>query len=413
MELYNNHSYDFKNVAGIDTTKLFTDSDNDNVFKELKLHQKVSVHKENTYNIVRYDKQKLNPENYNTSGLFRSIIHKDGNIVCFAPPKSMNHTSFQNEVDLTTNLSIEEYVEGTMINVFWSGTEWEIATRSSVGGNVSFFVNNVKKTFRQMFLETVDYNETQSGNDTDKDFFKCIENIPHDTSLTFVMQHPDNRIVVPFTTPKLYLVKAYNISKEFLISEVKLSCVASFLPGWVMYPDKSQYSCDEIEMILKNGTLQLDYMKVGIMIAGIHKNTGKLVRTKIRNPNYEYVRELRGNQPKLPYRYLMLRQEHKVSEYLKYYPEHKDLFKQYREKVHDFTHKLYKQYVSCFVYKQKKLGLYSQQYRTHMYKLHGLFITDKTNKINMSRVVEYVNGLHPSLLLHSLNYEFKSSQMNT
>jgi len=149
------------------------------------------------------------------------------------------------------------------------------------------------------------------------------------------------------------------------------------------------------------------------MIAGIHKNTGKLVRTKIRNPNYEYVRELRGNQPKLPYRYLMLRQEHKVSEYLKYYPEHKDLFKQYREKVHDFTHKLYKQYVSCFVYKQKKLGLYSQQYRTHMYKLHGLFITDKTNKINMSRVVEYVNGLHPSLLLHSLNYEFKSSQMNT
>ena len=84
MELYNNHSYDFKNVAGIDTTKLFTDSDNDNIFKELKLHQKVSVHKENTYNIVRYDKQKLNPENYNTSGLFRSIIHKDGNIVCFA-----------------------------------------------------------------------------------------------------------------------------------------------------------------------------------------------------------------------------------------------------------------------------------------------------------------------------------------
>jgi len=33
---------------------------------------------------------------------------------------------------------MEEYVEGTMIQLFWTGENWELATRSSVGGNVSF-----------------------------------------------------------------------------------------------------------------------------------------------------------------------------------------------------------------------------------------------------------------------------------
>ena len=41
------------------------------------------------------------------------------------------------------------------------------------------------------------------------------------------------------------------------------------------------------------------------------------VRTKFRNPNYEFVRQLRGNEPKKQYRYLVLRQQEKVMEYLK------------------------------------------------------------------------------------------------
>jgi len=353
--------------------------------------QKSFSHKEETYNIIRYNKERLTSDAYDTVGLFRSVIRKNGKIVCFSPPKSMNHVSFKENVDLS-------YAE-----------EWELATRSSVGGHVSFFVdqeNGSRKTFRQMFVEAVACNEDQ--NTEDKDFFTSVDMLPHDMCFSFILQHPENRIVTPFDRPNLYLVKAYKLSSDDVVKEVSLESVSSYLPKWVKYPTKVLYSNTEINNMLDRGYVTLPYTQVGVVLYGIHKDTGNVVRAKLRNTTYEHVRELRGNQPKLQYRYLMLRQEHKVTEYLRYYPEHKNLFQGYRNRIHTFTYTLYKQYVSCYIYRNKPLKLYSPQYRTHMYKLHELFCMDKTKVIDLTRVVDYVNKVHPTLLMHSLNYKYKT-----
>lgn len=404
MESAPDYMYDFKNIKGMDTSMLFRVEHNmqsDTTLNVLNLKQKQWLHNEDSYNIIRYNKELLTSDNYDKIGWFRSIIHKNGKIVCFAPPKSIDYMSFKENVDLSSLISIEEYVEGTMINVFWSGTEWEIATRSSVGGKVSFFVNT-QKTFRQMFLEAIIYNETGE----ESDFFTSLEKIPHNICLSFVLQHPDNRIVVPFDNPNIYLVKAYMLIDDYVVKEVALSNVSPYVPTWVKYPSTLNYSVEYITNMLEAGSLKDEYTKVGIMMYGIHKHTGKVVRTKIRNSNYEYVRELRGNQPKLQYRYLMLRKEHKITEYLTFYPEHKSVFNTYRNNVHTFTYSLYNQYVSCFMERQNQLKTFSMKYRTHMYKLHELYMMDK-KKITLTRVMEYVNNLHPTLLMHSLNYHHK------
>ena len=84
--------------------------------EENKLVQKKVQHNQKEYSIVRYDKSKLTPQQYNTVGLFRSVIYQKENLVSFAPPKSMSYDTFQS-TELTT-LTMEEYVEGTLINLF-------------------------------------------------------------------------------------------------------------------------------------------------------------------------------------------------------------------------------------------------------------------------------------------------------
>lgn len=408
MELSPDCMYEFKTIKGVDMSGVFCDSPNESSDNILNIKQKKWRNKEDTYNIIRYNKNMLTPDKYDSSGLFRSVIHKNGKMVCFSPPKSMDHTSFKDMVDMTKGISVEEYVEGTMINLFWTGTEWEIATRSSVGGKVHFFVNDnphCQKTFRQMFLEAIAYHETNK----EFDFFSMLENVPKDICMSFVLQHPDNRIVVPFDTPNIYLVKAYKLMDDYVVKEVAISTVSQYLPNWVEYPYTLKYSIEDITTMLEVGSVNFEYTKVGVMMYGMHKHTGKVVRTKIRNSNYEYVRELRGNQPKLQYRYLMLRQHKKVSEYLKYFPEHKTAFNSYRNNVHTFSYALYKKYISCYMHKQNPLKMYSLKYRTHMYKLHESYLMDKNNHINLNRVIDYVNNLHPTLLMHSINYHYKTN----
>ena len=91
-----------------------------------------------------------------------------------------------------------------------------------------------------------------------------------------------------------------------------------------------------------------DYTVVGFMIH--HHKSGE--RCKIRNEGtYEYVRKLRGNQPKEQYRYLELCHTGRIDEYLTYYPEEMETFNKYRIQVNTFITTLYQYYVECFIKK--------------------------------------------------------------
>ena len=151
---------------------------------KMKVYRKRYMGKNNyIYDIYRYDKNVLTFDSYDTSGLFRSLVVKNGQMLVFAPPKSMTFKSFTEKFRHDDDLVAENYIEGTMINLFfdpnmdangkiktcetadmvtdednpsWSSSEdgqWEIATRSTIGGNTSFYQDENAPTFRKMFLE--------------------------------------------------------------------------------------------------------------------------------------------------------------------------------------------------------------------------------------------------------------------
>jgi len=127
------------------------------------------------------------------------------------------------------------------------------------------------------------------------------------------------------------------------------------------------------------------------------------LRTKYRNPTYEMVKQLRGNKPQWQYQYLLLRKEGNVSAFLQYFPEYKREFSLFRQHVHLFTTMLYKNYLSCFVRKEKPLSEYPENMRTHMFQLHKKYWEEK-QYISKAVVVAFINEMDPPLLMYSLNY---------
>ena len=362
------------------------------------------------YKVIRYNKNTLCCDNIPTYGIYRSVIvNSDSKIVCFSPPKSVNADAFIKKYDTKTDsLVAEEFIEGTMINVFWDQTlglsgAWEISTRNTVGAVSSFYKSAKSKTFRDMFLEAAENNNLELDS-LDKNF--CY---------SFVLQHPENRIVVPFKEPQLYLIAMYNVDNsnqndiqvhsvdksQFFYFHTNTSVKSQLVYDWTTYKD----------LIDKYASMNTLY---DILVVVIH-NTETGERTKIRNPVYEQVRQLRGNQPKLQYQYLSLRKEGKVSDFLKYFPENKKDFSVFRDQLHLFTNTLYSNYVSCYIKKEKPLIEFTEQYRTHMFNIHKHYLDDlKQQKLHVSNtvVIKYVNNIHPSLLMFCLNFQMRKRNVD-
>jgi hypothetical protein len=388
---------------------LHNNTNSSNILKLNNIESRTSTNK--SYKVIQYDKSLLSSDLVTSYGLCRSVIaNEEGQIVCFAPPKSITADAFMKKYPVRTdNLIAEEFIEGTMINVFWDSKigltgAWEISTRNTVGATSSFYKHSDAKTFRTMFLEAAKENNL------------ILELLNPLYCYSFVLQHPLNRIVVPFKSTKLYLVSMYIINNvdmnDIKVYRINMNDVRNMI--WfnanINFPEV--YSWESYtELITKYASMNTPYTILGVVI--VHASTGE--RTKIRNPVYEEVRSLRGNHPKLQYQYISLRKDGKVRDFLKFYPENKNVFSRFRYQIHLFANTLFDNYISCYVKKQNPLSDFPHQYKIHMFNLHKTYLTklrDAKMCVTNTVVIHYVNELHPSLLMYCLNYNMRKRNLD-
>jgi hypothetical protein len=405
------------------------------------------------YNVLKYDRKKLKPEEFSTKGMLRSLVLNDkGKMLAFAPPK-MVHPSEEalasysvNDLTASNHIVAEMLVEGIMFNLFYDevsvvmnepGTEaeaeaeaeagaedakqektmsygfWEVATKSCVGAHLMPEIQRetTQSTLRARFFEGIQ----ASGVSLDK--------LPRNMSYSFVLQHPKNPIVHYIEKPVLYLIAAYVLDSDtYSIHELShdnevLTHIFSGTKVWfpAMLTSRPHTLEQEAETALTKPRETIADFKAlyasgqtGVEYPGVvfhNKTTNE--RFKFRNPKYEIVKHRRGKDTKLMMQYLHLRKDHRVQEYLVGFPHHADLFNEFRRKIHDYTNSLYETYVKCYVKKEKPLNQFPGEVRTHAFKLHhDIYLADLRAKgqfVSKATVIHYVNNLAPAQQLACLN----------
>jgi hypothetical protein len=375
----------------------------------------------NVHSILKYNAGEIKCDELQTRGLLRSVVLDcDAKIMAYSPPKCVVPAADElNGRYSDANIIVEEFVEGTMINVFYhkpngqeEGAGWDLATKSCVGGNIVFHSVQPKpaadaanpaeaedkKTFRRMFLECM--------NDVGLDF----DTLCKDCSYSFVMQHPNNHIVRDIAKPALYLIAVYKIDNESLTvteqcrdEHLDLINASSNQCTLVQLPHRFTEGLGLADLQELYASLNAPYDFPGLVCREC--STG--ARFKFRNPNYERIKNLHGSEPKLQFQYLSLRQQGKVKEYLKLHPEHRAAFQKSKDQLHAYTDQLFANYIGCYVRKERPFAEYPAEFKTHMFKLHERYLKElreKKEHITLGQTIAYMNGLFPSHQIYALNY---------
>ena len=422
----NEWTYDLKR-AGPDILRAFSlmfhDPQSDElhtILKKTNLTNKKWKSGTNVHSVLKYATGTLKCDQLQTVGLLRSVVlDQNGKIMAYSPPKCIVPSADElNGRFSDDNIIVEEFVEGTMINVFYhkpngqeEGAEWDLATKSCVGANIVFHsvgdakktepaaepTAEPKKTFRRMFLECM--------NAANLNF----DALQKDCSYSFVMQHPNNHIVRDISAPTLYLIAVFRADNEALTVEEQcrdehLARINAFANQCTSVQLPLQYDGIGLSELREMYTsLNAPYDFPGLVCR--ERSTGE--RFKFRNPNYERIKNLHGSEPKLQFQYLSLRQQGKVKEYLKLHPEHAVAFQKCRDQLHAYTDQLFANYIGCYVKKERPFTQYPSEFKTHMFRLHEQYLKElreKKEHITLGKTIAYMNGLPPSHQIYALNY---------
>lgn len=292
--------------------------------------------------------------NISTLGLFRSVYFHKGKLIAFAPPKSYNEYALHLPENMqSTSFGIEHFADGTLIMLAHNGEEWVKFTRSYVGAGNSFFKG--QKSFAEMF------DDACANVDLD------VDTLDQRYCYAFVLQHKDNRIVTEIVNNTLCLVGIYECEglkvKELHIMD-NPHIQEIFRPTKIvtnMYVDQYQkILCDVQHYIGQRPVTLYDvihhFRNIYTSSQTSHSIQGIVLRIngkrfKIWNPNYKYVRTLKGNEPNLQYQFYELRKNKLVNEYLRFYPEHTTYFNSLEEDIRNFAKRTQNVYFQVFIQK--------------------------------------------------------------
>jgi hypothetical protein len=272
-----------------------------------------------------------------------------------------------------------------MINVFRvkGDSETHVTTRSRLDADGSFYS---ERTFRELFEEAME---------SKKVCLDDIEAIMGDpakldvagTFMSLVLAHPEHRVVRSVEQANFWAIYRGVIKTDGTVDFYTEDLPVSWRPKTYSLTFKPN---DWAELKAKFEEIKASkpwYWQ------GIAVHTG-LQRWRFRNADHDRVRrELRGTESNPFGRFLRLRANKKVQEYLRVYPEDSDAFQGYENEYRSATKSLYSWYCRCHkehavTFKELPKAVQPMVFGLHKFYLETL--RPQTKTLRISETIEWV-----------------------
>jgi hypothetical protein len=308
-------------------------------------------------------------------GYFRSVVWNavTNQPVCVAPTKSA-------AAPMETFTVAEDFVDGVMINMFWTPTGWRFATRTKLDALNTFYS---RKPFALLFLEAA----AAMGLN--------IMSLNQSYTYSWVLQHPEERIVVAPT---------YGVPKLFLVEIRNSNMTVTDVPEYEGLRPKRHAlaTINNVEERVEAWGVRFGAQWKGLMLKDADGQRYGLVTEQ-----YTAALALRGNVAKLPFVWLERFSQKKINQYLALYPEETnsataviEAFKACTQEAYDLYQKIYKR-------REFPLGQAPQKYRKLLWDIHA-----KRAGSYFPNLVNFMNEQDTARKLWLVNYEVRYAVTN-
>jgi hypothetical protein len=394
-------------------------------FSKRYVSTKICVSTKSMYKIYNYDKTILSSLD-TVHDKYRSVVfsYPENKLLSFSPPKSIEYSDFVSKYPEITNVSKKigepgaeeitatEKIEGTAIQLFYDSRiqSWEISTKTNIGGNYWHFMKSgvydtKSPTFYDMFLDAL-----IQSRDVPLDTNPWITELPKSYSYSFVLQHPENTIMIPVKSPKLWLVAVYEIRDNCAIHipsfEYRRWSILMNMVGVIDFPKEVIVtSYEELQKYVSKYGNHPFRLSKGIVLR--NEKTGE--RTLLNNPNYTDLVKLREIAPVIQYEYFCMKRIGKVAEYMMHFHEHKKIVMSLENMYNDFIKTLHTCYMDVYVVKKEFLNNISPQFKPYIEHLHkNVYLpsirTRRPVKITKQLVRSYIDNMEPREQLFVFSY---------
>ena len=314
---------------------------------------------------------------------FRSVVwNTETNLpVSVAPVKAQ-----PGEPVLGTPLRITDFVDGVMIQA-WHGTDTgsTLATRTSIGARGNFYS-------QRSFAELLEDALAPVGGTTS--FLTSV--LAPGQFLSLVLQHPEHKTVAEIAAPRLYVTGVGNVGNDGLVT------MTSDPSQWHQRLAAYAVALYEPSHVFKDSAAagaMLHRYALGHTWQGlVFQEAGSVRRWRMRNPAYVLVRTLRGAEASQAARFLRLRSQGQIKEYVGYFREESAMMWALEQTLRSRTQGLYDAYTNLHKAKSATMRDLPLVYRPHVYAIHGQYMArftagQKPAPVLKETVIAYVNAL--------------------